>query len=208
MGSCEMKRGEHKVIISWCAPIIPSNSLAGIPIGLEHECLKSILSKYIVDEQNGLYKFDYSPTLKLDESFIDDDGNGYYHFVVSDNSLTNRDNLLELQDSFYSRALHIGIRCHKVFFVKVWAFEVLNKHESLYSYQGRTKENLGLYSEVKEFKDFSDLEFDEAEEWFYTDTEYGGLEITGYGQSLDNYPQQKVMAIAVIPESAYRLDKV
>lgn len=202
-----MNISKNPIIISWCAPIIPSNSIAGIPIGLEHECLKSILSKYIVDAQKELYRFDGSPTLKLEESFINDDGDGYYHFVLSDASLTNRDNLFQLQDSFYSRALHIGIRCHKVFFVKVWAFEVLNNHKSLYSYQGRTKENLGLYSQVKDFKVYSDLEFDEAEEWFYTDTKYGGLEITGYGQSLEELPQQKVMAIAVIPESAYMLDK-
>lgn len=201
-----MKTSEHNIIISWCAPIIPSNSIAGIPIGLEYECLKSILSKYIVDEQNELYRFDGSPTLKLEEFFIDDDGNGGYHFIVSDASLTNRDNLFELQDCFYSRALHIGIRYHKVFFIKVWAFEVLNNDKSLYSYQGQTKENLGLYSKVKDFKGYSELEFDEAEEWFYTDQSYGGLEITGYGQSLDDFPQQKVMALAVIPESAYMLD--
>lgn len=202
-----MKQIDHNIIISWCAPIIPSTSIAGIPIGLAHEKLKTILSRYIVDEQNELYQFVNSPILKLEEFFIDDDGDGHYHFIVSDVSLTNRDNLFEFQDSFYSRALHIGIRCHKVFFVKVWAFEVLNKHKSLYSYQGRTKENLGLYSQVKDFKNYSELEFDEAEEWFYTDTKYGGLEITGYGQSLEDLPQQKVMAIAVIPESAYMLDK-
>lgn len=202
-----MKQIDHNIIISWCAPIIPSNSIAGIPIGLAHEKLKTILSKYIVDEQNELYQFVNSPILKLEEFFIDDEGDGYYHFIVSDVSLTNRDNLFELQDSFYSRALHIGIRCHKVFFIKVWAFEVLNNGKSIYSYQGRTKENLGLYSQVIDFKKYSELEFDEAEEWFYTDTKYGGLEITGYGQSLEDFPQQKVMAIAVIPESAYMLDR-
>ncbi|WP_151840863.1 hypothetical protein [Acinetobacter soli] len=202
-----MKQIDHNIIISWCAPIIPSNSIAGIPVGLAYEKLKTILSKYIVDEQNELYQFVNSPILKLEEFFIDDDGDGYYHFIVSDVSLTNRDNLFELQDSFYSRALHIGIRCHKVFFIKVWAFEVLNNDKSIYSYQGRTKENLGLYRQVNDFKEYSELEFDEAEEWFYTDTKYGGLEITGYGQSLEDISQQKVMTIAVIPESAYMLDK-
>ncbi|WEI09017.1 hypothetical protein PYR73_11730 [Acinetobacter soli] len=112
-----------------------------------------------------------------------------------------------MQDSFYSRALHIGIRCHRVFFIKVWAFEVLNNDKSIYSYQGRTKENLGLYRQVNDFKEYSELEFDEAEEWFYTHTKYGGLEITGYGQSLEDISQQKVMAIAVIPGSAYMFDK-
>lgn len=114
-----MKQIDHNIIISWCALIIPSNSIAGIPVGLAYEKLKTILSKYIVDEQNELYQFVNSPILKLEEFFIDDDGDGYYHFIVSDVSLTNRDNLFELQDSFYSRALHIGIRCHKVFFIKV-----------------------------------------------------------------------------------------
>ncbi|MCB8768615.1 hypothetical protein [Acinetobacter soli] len=202
-----MKQIDHNIIISWCAPIIPSNSIAGIPIGLAYEKLKTILSKYIVDEQNELYQFFNSPILKLEEFFIDDDGDGYYHFIVSDVSLTNCGNLFELQDSFYSRALHIGIRCHRVFFIKVWAFEVLNNDKSIYSYQGRTEENLGLYRQVNDFKEYSELEFDEAEEWFYTDTKYGGLEITGYGQSLEDISQQKVMAIAVIPGSAYMFDK-
>ncbi|WEI09018.1 hypothetical protein PYR73_11735 [Acinetobacter soli] len=65
-----MKQIDHNIIISWCAPIIPSNSIAGIPIGLAYEKLKTILSKYIVDEQNELYQFFNSPILKLEEFLL------------------------------------------------------------------------------------------------------------------------------------------
>lgn len=194
----------NNIIVSWNAPIIPSNSIVGIPLGLEHEYLKSIIDRYIINKKDGLYKFDGSPVLRLDSFILDNQGDGFYHFLVNDPKLTNRENLNELQDSFYSRALHIGIRFNRVFFIKVWAFEVFeNEIESKYSYQGKTFEDLGLYSKVVDFSQYSKLEFDSAEEWFYTDQNYGRVEITGYGQSLEDFPEQEVMAIAVIQESAY-----
>lgn len=83
--------------------------------------------------------------------------------------------------------------------IKTWAFEVLDQDDqkSAHSYMGKTKEGLGLYSPLIDFLNYSKLEFDEGESFFYTDDAYGNLEITGYGQTLEDYPDQVVMAIAV-----------
>lgn len=188
--------------ISWSAPIEPSKSMVGIPIGLELEKLKILLTKYLVGDGEGLYLFDNAPFLKLESFAIDADGNGHYHFILADSRLTHINNEVQLKDTFYSRALHIMLRSYKVFAIKVWAFEHLYDDElPEHSYRGRTKEGIGLYDEVSKFLPYSHLEFDEAEEWFYTDRTYGGLEVTGYGRSLKNFPDQVIMAITVIPES-------
>lgn len=197
---------ERNFVISWDAPIKPSKSMAGIPIGLDVKELDSLLTNYLDSCNKNVYVFHNSPALTLGSS-IDSEGNGVYMFTLYDRSLTNIKIDAQLRDDFYSRALCVLLRRYKVFAVKAWAFERLNSDGDLpvNSYRGKTRENLGLYSKVSEFLDYTNLEFDEGEEWFYTDKEYGGLEVIGYGMSLDNYPEQLVMSIGVIPESAYQL---
>lgn len=52
---------------------------------------------------------------------------------------------------------------------------------------------------VSDLLPFTSLEFDSAEEWFYTDQDYGGLEVTGWGVPLEDHPDQIVTALCVIP---------
>lgn len=190
---------DDNINISWKSPIIPSKSLAGIPIGIENGLFQHVLEQYLVDSENKIYEFNYSPALILDEYILDDNGNGYYHFVLNDPKLTGRGNPTQLRDSFYSRVLNIGVVNNHIAAIKTWAFEVLVKDDqkSIHSYMGKTKEGLGLYSPLIDFLNYSELVFDEGESFFYTDGAYGNLEITGYGQTLEDYPDQVVMAIAV-----------
>ena len=190
---------DNKISFSWKSPIIPSKSLAGIPIGIENGLFQNILKQYLVDSENKIYEFKYSPALILDEYTLDDNGNGCYHFVLNDPKLTGRKNLSQLRDLFYSRVLNILVVNNHIAAIKTWAFEVLDQDDqkSAHSYMGKTKEGLGLYSPLIDFLNYSILEFEEGESFFYSDDAYGNLEITGYGQTLEDYPDQVVMAIAV-----------
>ena len=71
------------------------------------------------------------------------------------------------------------------------------------SYQGRLCGDIGLGDPVHDLLKYTELEFDNAEEWFYTDKEYGGLEVTGYGSDLNDEPGQMIMALTVIEESPF-----
>jgi len=51
--------------ISWVAPIVPSVSLAGIPLGVGAEVLARVLLNYLIDETSQLYQFECSPELRL-----------------------------------------------------------------------------------------------------------------------------------------------
>lgn len=55
---------------------------------------------------------------------------------------------------------------------------------------------IGLGSLVSDLLPFTSLEFDSAEEWFYTDQSYGGLE--GRQFLLEDHPDQVVTALCVI----------
>ncbi len=58
---------------------------------------------------------------------------------------------------------------------------------------------------MKDLLPYTRLQYDEAEECFYTDENYGGLEVTGYGD-LEDHPDQEIMALTVISKSAYMED--
>ncbi|EPN31185.1 hypothetical protein A244_38005, partial [Pseudomonas syringae pv. actinidiae ICMP 18807] len=52
---------------------------------------------------------------------------------------------------------------------------------------------IGLGSLVSELLPYTQLEFDEAEEWFYTDDKYGEVEVTGLG-----VPLEHISAICIV----------
>lgn len=68
------------------------------------------------------------------------------------------------------------------------------------SYQGKLPEGIGLGDYVKDILPYTALEFDSAEEWFFADSSYGGLEVTGLGADIDlnDEPDQKISALCVI----------
>ncbi|TWC10990.1 MULTISPECIES: hypothetical protein [unclassified Pseudomonas] len=187
-------------VIRWSAPILPSHSLAGIPLGVHVDEFEAVLNKYVVDDAKGIYKFVDSPALKMEKHF-DSKGEGGYGFHVVDLELTNWRLYYDSPEHLgvETRALHVLTRNWKIYAVKVWMYENLaDGQKPVSSYQGKLPENIGLGDFVRELLPYTDLEFDSAEEWFYTDREYGGLEVTGYCCDLNERPDQVIIALAVV----------
>lgn len=66
------------------------------------------------------------------------------------------------------------------------------------SYRGLAVSSIGLGSLVSDFLGFTELHFDEAEEWFCSGGDYGVLEISSWGVPLEDEPEQVVTAICVV----------
>ncbi|MCH5488897.1 hypothetical protein [Pseudomonas syringae] len=177
--------------ISWVAPIVPSVSLAGIPLDISAEVLERVLLKYLVDASSLLYKFENSPDLLLRTHGLDELGNGGYSFSLFNDAIIN--NLLK-----GTPALSIMVRAGKVYAVKVYDFSFSGEFAREFVYKGVLPAGIGLGSLVSDLLSFTSLEFDSAEEWFYTDQSYGGLEVTGWGVPLEDHPDQVVTALCVI----------
>lgn len=177
--------------ISWVAPIVPSVSLAGIPLGVGAEVLARVLLNYLIDETSQLYQFECSPELRLRSCGVDEFGNGGYSFSLFDEFLVN--DLLK-----GTPALSIVIRDGAVFALKAYSFSFPGERTQELMYKGVLPIGIGLGSLVSDFLPFTTLEFDDAEEWFYSEREYAGLEITGWGVPLDDQPEQIITALCVI----------
>lgn len=193
--------------VSWVAPILPSVSMAGIELGMSIEKLSNLLSFYEIDTKNNLYKFEMSPILKLVRSNSNEDE--IYLFSVYDKDLTNWRLYFNRPDhaGVNPRALGIVVRNGKVFSVKAWHFEKLKDGDGPKNiYRGKLPGSVGLGDPVSNLLLHTKLTYDDAEEVFYTDLEYGALEVTGYGD-LNEYPDQVILAIAVVAEYADRINQ-
>lgn len=177
--------------ISWVAPILPSVSLAGIPLGVNVEIFERVLLNYLIDESSQLYQFESSPKLRLRSCGVDEFGNGGYSFSLFDEFVIN--DLLK-----GTPALSIMIRDGAVFAVKTYSFSFSGDRVQELVYKGVLPVGIGLGSLVSDFLPFTTLEFDDAEEWFYSERDYAGLEITGWGVPLEDQPEQVVTALCVI----------
>ena len=177
--------------ISWGAPIVPSVSLAGVPLHVDKSVLMTVLATYMVDENRMLYQFDASPVLRL-RADLDERGDGVLFFFVNDDYLINKFNK-------GIPALSVMIKDGSVYAVKAYDFSFPGEPVRNFVYKGVLPGGLGLGSLVSDLLKFTDLEFDEAEEWFYADARFGGVEITGCGVPLEDERGQLVTAICVIP---------
>ena len=194
-------------LVSWVAPILPSVSMAGIELGMSTEKLLNLISFYEVDSENKLYKFEMSPILKLVRSNLN--GDEIYLFNVYDKELTNWRLYFNRPDHAGAnpRALGIVVRNDKVRSVKVWHFEKLKEGGRAKNiYRGKLPENVGLGDPLSNLLSYSKLTYDDAEEVFYADLEYGALEVTGYGDLME-YPDQVILAIAIVAEDADRINQ-
>lgn len=194
-----MTEVHQSAAISWAAPIIPSVSLAGIAIGLDIARLENMLSRYLVEEN--LYQFEQSPLLQLRKSTSG--GDQLFVFSVRDKDLTKWRLRFDSPDhaGVDPRALGIIVRQDRVHAVKAWQFESLKDNEKpTNSYRGQLPGNIGLGDHVSDLMAQVSLNYDDAEGVLYTGPEYGGLEITGYGEPED-YPDQPILAITVIPNA-------
>lgn len=195
----------NDVVLSWSAPIVPSCSLAGISLGMHVSDLEKALSNYVCDESERLYGFVGSPVLRMERK-ISPDGAGGYGFYVVDLELTNWRLYYSRSDhpGIELRALHVLVDEWKVYAVKAWMFECLAEEDMpVNSYQGKLPEGLGLGNLVCELLPYTALEYDGAEEWFYTDKNYGGVEVGGCGSDLDDRPDQRITALTVIKKSPF-----
>ncbi|WP_367598747.1 hypothetical protein [Pseudomonas fulva] len=177
--------------ISWNAPVVPGASLAGIPLGVCSNVLMDRLNHYMVDYNNNVCKFHNSPELRLITQGLDAFGNGSYSFFLFDDAVVNK-----LLKNF--PALYIAIREWSVFAIKVYDFSFPGEAAQALRYRGELPSGHGLGDLVSELKKFADLEFDDAEEWFFGSCEYDGLEVTGWGVPLEDRPDQIITALCVL----------
>ncbi|WP_260407448.1 hypothetical protein [Pseudomonas cichorii] len=177
--------------IVWDASIVPGVSLAGIPLNVSVIDLDAVLSRYLTDKNSLRYRFEGAPDLCLSGYGLDEYGNGGYSFSVFDDEIVS-----VLRKGV--PALSVLIRSGRVFAVKVYDFSFPGEPAHKFVYKGLLSECIGLGSLVSDILPFSSLEFDEAEEWFYTERAYGALEITGWGVALDEQPNQLITAICVV----------
>lgn len=206
MGANKLKSMSN-TIISWNEPIVPSYSLAGIPISLHLEEFKKLLFSYLVEREKNVYQFESAPLLQLKQS-VELNGDENFLFNVHDRDMTNWSLYFNTPHHAGAnpRALAIVFRENRIHAIKVWHFEKLEKDQKpKHIYRGKLIENIGLGDPVKNLLLYTRLQYDEAEECFYTDEKYGGLEVTGYGD-LEDHPDQEIMALTVISKSAYMED--
>ncbi|ROM33825.1 hypothetical protein BK648_23930 [Pseudomonas poae] len=150
-----------------------------------------MLLSYLVDENSQIYKFENAPNLLLRTHSLDVYGNGGYSFSLFDDAVIN--DLLK-----GTPALSIMIREGKVDAVKIYDFSFPGELSQEFVYKGVLPADIGLGSLVSDLLPFTTLDFDSAEEWFYTDQDYGGLEVTGWGTPLEDHPDQVITALCVI----------
>lgn len=192
--------GVEMSTFSWSAPIVPGVALAGIELGTHLEDFKDFLKVFCIDPVGGLYKFPGAPLLLLDVA--NKSGQVYFKFSVADLALTGW--YLQFPDSkrvlSETRALVVGFLDEKVFNISVWMFDYfdsLGDKKLTYSYQGCLVEGIKLGSKMDFADSFYELDFDEAEEWFYTKP--GGVIFGGGGVGdLEESKDQVVFMIMVV----------
>lgn len=177
--------------VVWDAPIVPGVSLAGIPLHASAVDLEAVLSRYLIDKASLRYRFEGAPDLRLNECGLDGCGKGGFSFSIFDDEIVG-----ELKKGM--PALSVLVRGGRVCAVKVYDFSFPGEPAHKFVYKGRLSGGIGLGSLVSDLLPFTGLEFDEAEEWFYTGHDYGVLEVTGWGVSLDEQPNQLITAICVV----------
>lgn len=183
--------------MAWDAPIVPSKSLAGIPLGIEFSLLERVLNGYSLGGQR--YAFPGSPVLEMESSF-DQGGDGGFAFLVENRDLTNWKLFFDSPDHAGAdpRALYVIFKNWRVVAIKVWMFEKYKDGgRPVSSYKGRLPGGFKLGDKIASLLSFSSLEFDGTEESFFTDEDYGVVEVGGSGVSLETNPDQVIMSIAV-----------
>lgn len=173
--------------IEWDAPIVPGLSMAAIPLHAAYDDLDAVIAAYLIDADARLYRFEGGPDLHLERYGPDEHGIGGLLF-----SLPGGDRAGDMA------ALSITIGGGVVRALKVYALGMPCDVVARKSYRGLAAGSIGLGSLVSDFLVFTELHFDEAEEWFCSGGDYGVLEISGWGVPLEDEPEQVVTAICVV----------
>ncbi|MGE8283308.1 MAG: hypothetical protein ACN6PX_05510 [Stenotrophomonas lactitubi] len=173
--------------IEWDAPIAPGVSMAAIPLHASFSDLDAVLATHLIDADAQLYRFEGGPDLRLERYGPDEHGNGGFLFSLPGDDLAGD-----------MAALSITIEGWVVRALKVYALGLPPDIVAGKSYRGLAGGKVGLGSLVSDFLGFTELHFDEAEEWFCSGDDYGVLEISGWGVPLEDEPGQVVTAICVV----------
>lgn len=139
--------------ISWDAPIVPSEAIAGIPLGIPVSLFDLVLSRYLLKGSTSLYQFEGSPVLKLDRT-LDLNGNGGYLFSVCNVDLTNWKEVSDSPHAFgiNPSALIVSVESNFINVIRVFLFERFkNKVKPIHSYQGKLYNKIGLGTLEKTF---------------------------------------------------------
>ncbi|HDS1147629.1 MULTISPECIES: hypothetical protein [Stenotrophomonas] len=173
--------------IEWDAPIVPGVSMAAIPLHASYGDLDAAIAAYLIDPDAQLYRFEGGPDLRLERYGPDEHGNGGFLF-----SLPGDDRAGDMA------ALSITIGGGVVWAIKVYELGMPGDVVARKSYRGLAAGSIGIGSLVSDFLGFTELHFDEAEEWFCSGGEYGAREVSGWGVPLEDQPEQVVTAICVV----------
>lgn len=184
-----LQKETFQFAISWDAPIVPGASLAGVPIGISKKSLDLVLSRYMVGSNE--YRFSRGPLLNLESYFDDESGDGILYFHLSDRSVISR----------FKRempALSLMFREGRLCAIKAYDFSFQGDMAEPLIYQGRLPGDIGLGNLVVDLLNFTELEYDDNEQWFYTDEKFGVMEVTGWDAPIDYRPDQRIYALCII----------
>jgi hypothetical protein len=197
--------------LDWAAPIIPGHSAMGLTLGTPRRAVLRALHSYLLVPEawwvrllRGIFPstwrpgsdiivFPSSPKLSVDNS-----ASGIVYLRAVEIKPVNH--------SWQNRLTRLVFKADRLDGI---IFESLLGDES-FSYRGLLFGKAGLGSAVAELLEFCNLEYDEAEEWFYpTDRETGldikGLLVAGQGaRGLSENPQQRITFIRVFVERPRR----
>jgi len=156
----------------------------GLVLGApKHEVLEALLS-HSLGEGSDLIVFRNSPKLRVDTS-----EEGVIYLKAAEIKLVNY--------SWQNEVSRLIVKADRLFSIIV---QDLPGEES-FLYRGLLFGKVGLGSEVADLLEFCDLEFDDADEWFYPPGNASGFVVAGEGScDLSANPRQRITFIRVFSE--------
>jgi hypothetical protein len=190
--------------LDWAAPIIPGHSAMGLTLGTPRRAVLRALHSYLlvreawwVSQLRAIVPSAWRPGSNsvvfpnAPKLWVDSSENAVVYLRATEIKPCNH--------AWQNRLARLVFKADRLEGIIV---DSLRGDESL-SYRGLLFGKAGLNSPVADLLEFCDLEYDEAEEWFYpTDTVTGlpieGLLVAGQGaQDLTEYPTQRITFIRV-----------
>lgn len=161
--------------IDWAAPIEPGRGMLGLLIGLSSSTVRALLG-----EEGVVATFHNSPELTVD-------------YCKEGMVLLRAAALRECKYDWQNVVARLVFENEKLSSIIIfWGHDI-----EPYTYRGKLFETIGLGSCVSDLKDFCAIEYDDAEEVFFSD-QWNGIEIGGTGAcDLSKNPGQLIAFIRV-----------
>ncbi|MFS8048044.1 hypothetical protein [Rhizobium sp. BR 314] len=165
--------------LDWSAPIEPGNSMLGLQLGMTFANVRALFEFDSTSESRAT-SFLNSPRLIVDS---DKEGIIFLRAADMDNVVYDWQNIL-VRLIFDHGALKLMI-------------VEFSKGDEAYRYQGKIFGKVGLGSQVSEMLEFAPLEYDDAEELFYSNG-LKGLELGGSNAcDLTTNPSQIITSVRI-----------